>query len=130
MWESTLGQGSRFYVTLPWRPVQEASSPAADDALPAPSIAATTSASILLADDDPTNVDVVAEYLRAHGYAVTVAEDGETALRLCETLQPDLVLMDIHMPKLDGLEATRRIRAHADPAVAATPIIALTGSRC
>ena len=61
---------------------------------------------------------------------MTVAEDGEAALRLYATIQPDLVLMDIHMPRLDGLEATRRIRAHADPAVAATPIITLTALTC
>ena len=124
--ESVLGKGSRFYVTLPWETLAPTGEPAVVDGGARPRVATTTPASILVADDDATNVEVVADYLDAHGYSVTTAEDGEAALRMCETVRPDVVLMDIHMPGMDGLEAMRRIRAHADSGVAATRIIALT----
>jgi signal transduction histidine kinase/DNA-binding response OmpR family regulator len=81
---------------------------------------------LLLADDNAINVTTVGDYLRAKGYRVTVAGTGADALAQASALHPSLILMDIQMPGMDGLEATRRLRAEPDPHVAATPIIALT----
>jgi PAS domain S-box-containing protein len=79
---------------------------------------------ILLAEDNEINIIAVGDYLQDRGYQLTVARNGREALVLAEEVHPDLILMDIQMPEIDGLEATRRLRAM--PAFAATPIIALT----
>jgi len=58
---------------------------------------------ILVADDNPTNLEVLRVRLNAHGYEVVTAVDGEDALRSARELEPDLVLLDIMMPRLDGI---------------------------
>ena len=79
---------------------------------------------ILLAEDNPTNVLTIKDYLEGYGYQVVVAPDGVQALEQATAAHPDLILMDIQMPVMDGLEATRRLRASQQ--FATTPIIALT----
>ena len=81
-------------------------------------------ARILLAEDNEINIIAVGDYLQDRGYHLTVARNGREALAMAEEVRPDLILMDIQMPEIDGLAATRRLRAM--PAFAATPIIALT----
>jgi len=78
---------------------------------------------ILLAEDNEWNIQTVAGYLEDRGFEVAVARDGVEALELAAARPPDLVLMDIQMPRLDGIEATQRLRAGA--AFAKTPIVAL-----
>ena len=79
---------------------------------------------ILLAEDNQDNITTFLDYLLVRGYRVVVARNGAEAIERAKEEKPDLILMDIQMPGMDGLEATRRLRANAD--VAMTPIIALT----
>jgi CheY-like chemotaxis protein len=76
---------------------------------------------ILLADDDPRVVSVVSRYLDLEGYEVETVADGESAVERATADPPDLVILDIMMPAIDGLEACRRIREHE--ATARTPIL-------
>ncbi len=81
-------------------------------------------ARILVVDDDPQIVRLVRSYLEQDGFSVITAGDGEAALHLLRAERPDLMVLDLMMPKRDGLEVTRIVRG--DPALAATPILMLT----
>jgi diguanylate cyclase (GGDEF)-like protein len=81
---------------------------------------------ILVVDDDRNLRKIIGTNLEIHGYAVETAADGEEALRAVETSPPDLILLDLMMPKMDGYEVARRIRSHANPTIRAVPIIMLT----
>jgi DNA-binding response OmpR family regulator len=72
---------------------------------------------VLVVEDDPTVSDVVTRYLERDGYAVEAAADGRTALERATTLPPDLMILDLMLPGLDGLEVFRRVRAIAPVAV-------------
>ena len=82
------------------------------------------SQTILVVDDDANIVRLVRSYLEQAGYAVQTASDGKTALQAVRTVRPDLVVLDLMLPEMDGLTVTRTLRA--DPALAATPILMLT----
>jgi CheY-like chemotaxis protein len=124
---SVVGSGSRFSVCLPHDPhvVQAPVSGISPDVPvhnePDPS---TQPHNLLIVDDNASNVQVLSEYLQAHGYQVTIALDGYTALEQIAAAPPDLIVMDIQMPHLDGLSTIRQIRVQ--PNHAATPIIAVT----
>ncbi len=83
---------------------------------------------VLVVEDVDTNRQVARALLESEGHRVSIAEDGFGALALHHDHDYDVILMDIHLPELDGLETTRRIRAHADPRKAAVRIVALTAS--
>lgn len=81
-------------------------------------------ATILVVDDEPSICEVVRLYLQRAGYTVIVAGDGKSALQALTTALPDLVILDVMLPQVDGLEITRRLRSVGD-----TPIILLTARR-
>jgi PAS domain S-box-containing protein len=123
--ESKVGKGSRFTVSLPWQEASGGRQEAGGKMQEAPFVLHPASC-ILLAEDDETNLTTMSDYLSAKGYRVIVARDGHEVIQRAREDRPDVVLMDIQMPGMDGLEAIRHIRAEPDPRVAQVPIIALT----
>ena len=81
-------------------------------------------AKILLVEDNEMNRDMLSRRLQRKGYDVVIAVDGQEALSMARSEQPELILMDISLPVLDGWEATRQIKA--SPQTRDIPIIALT----
>jgi CheY-like chemotaxis protein len=79
---------------------------------------------ILLVEDNETNRDMLSRRLMRKGYDVVMAEDGEQAVRMAASENPDLILMDMSLPVLDGWEATRRVKSAEG--TRSIPIIALT----
>jgi CheY-like chemotaxis protein len=79
---------------------------------------------ILIVEDNEMNRDMLSRRLQRRGYLVVRAADGQEAVDMAARQRPDLILMDVSLPVMDGLEATRRIRAHAETQT--IPIIALT----
>ena len=81
-------------------------------------------ARILLVEDNEMNRDMLSRRLIRKGYDVLMAEDGEAGVAMALSERPDLILMDMSLPKLDGWEATRRVKG--SPETASIPVIALT----
>jgi CheY-like chemotaxis protein len=79
---------------------------------------------ILLVEDNEMNRDMLLRRLSRRGFDVLIAENGKTGVELAASEMPDLILMDMSLPVMDGWEATRRIKA--DPATSRIPVIALT----
>jgi two-component system, cell cycle response regulator DivK len=81
-------------------------------------------ARVLIVEDNPANMTLATFLLQSAGHTVLSAKDAETGLALARVEQPDLVLMDIQLPGMDGLEATALLKS--DPSTRAIPVIALT----
>ncbi|MES2959472.1 MAG: ATP-binding protein [Pseudomonadota bacterium] len=120
--QSEPGQGSRFEMRLPLRAAAEPTAPLAASA---PAIAALRPLRVLAAEDNAVNREVLAAMIEIDGHSVSFAENGVQAVNAVSAQPFDLVLMDLHMPELDGIGATRAIRALDGPA-AKVPIVALT----
>ena len=79
---------------------------------------------ILIIEDNPDNRDMLARRLKRRGFEVSAAEDGERGLLTARAAPPDLILLDLNLPGIDGLEVVRRLRA--DEALREIPVVALT----
>jgi CheY-like chemotaxis protein len=86
---------------------------------------AETAPLILIADDNRDTREMYGQYLKMVGYRVETAEDGNEAIRKARALRPDIIVMDLQMPKLDGWAAIRELQSRAE--TAAIPVIVLTG---
>ena len=126
---SEVGVGSCFTVDLPYAKGMATIPDSNTDSSPGSpsSTVATRPATaplILLAEDNEANISTMVSYLQAKGYRVDIAHNGQAALDRLQHLRPDLILMDIQMPGMDGLEAIGHIRR--DPSLEQVPVIALT----
>lgn len=122
---SSPGEGSTFWFVLP------IAAAAGEETEPhsAPHVNASQQPKrrrILVAEDNPANAELVLDMLSIHEHIVSLAETGVEAVNMARQFKPELILMDMRMPGMDGLEATQRIRAI--PEFADIPIIALTAS--
>ncbi|PZO38323.1 MAG: hypothetical protein DCF19_16730 [Pseudanabaena frigida] len=130
---SELGVGSRFTIDLPCT-LDFSASPKTEEIVKLSvtrelgssptNKAVAQSPLILIVEDNEANISTFSSYLKAKGYNLLIAKDGQEAIDLTKKHHPDLILMDIQMPVMDGLEATKQIRL--DPNLANIPIIALT----
>jgi PAS domain S-box-containing protein len=122
--QSQLGQGSTFHIWLPLA-IGEAPAQSAytEQRINLPPLR------FLIADDVPQNLELLALTLEGKGHQVSMAHDGEEAFKRFISHKFDVILMDMHMPGTDGLQATRLIRAHErEHHLSAIPVIALTAS--
>ncbi len=129
--QSRLGVGSAFHVWLPLHATASAGQSGLHQAArlevqPTPSGEAPPSLRLLVVEDHPVNALMVSRLLEKDGHVVEIAENGKVALSLVERHSYDLILMDIHMPEMDGLQATRAVRQFERERGTRTPIVALT----
>jgi PAS domain S-box-containing protein len=125
--ESHPNEGSRFTVILPWEPALATNAELrmkSTGKFRAIRPDAKDRPIILLIEDTKEATAMVTDYLQMAGYQVLTAREALTGMELAKRTRPDLVLMDIHLPGMDGLEATRRLRTNPD--FRTLPIIALT----
>lgn len=83
-------------------------------------------AHVLVVDDEPEIVKLVAKFLEGRGHRVTIARDGQEALDAIAAERPDVLVIDLNLPKVDGFEVTRRLRT--DPATKDLPIVMMTAA--
>lgn len=132
-----LGEGSQFSLHFPWQPTElfseDTSDPQGSGRSPldpgninqgSPDSATTLSPLILIADDDDDNIETIWDYLLSRGYRLTRAVNGKEAIAETYSQAPDLILMDIQMPEVNGLEAIQTLREQFT--AQQLPIIALT----
>ena len=127
---STFGEGSCFAVRLPYSSSSSGMSPILESSEVGPTLTNITHSLscsmplILIADDNEGNIQTMEDYLGNKGYPILLAYNGIEAVEMTKIHKPDVILMDIQMPLLDGLQATAQIRS--DPAISHIPIIAIT----
>ncbi len=127
--ESTVGDGSRFTISLPTHQVVQPVSGGTGIDRPAwdantPESAPKTT--VLVADDNAVNLTILNDFLLANGYDVITAQDGTELVELARSRHPAVILTDIQMPGMNGLQAIREIRTSGIPHLSTVPIIAVT----
>ena len=126
--ESEVGQGSSFTVRLPQisRPTAPSgtATPSETSAIPYSHAETARTRTLLIAEDNEANIETFHSYLTARGYRVQLARNGRQAVEVAQRERPDLILMDIQMPEMDGTEAITCMRQHDH--LRSIPIIALT----
>ncbi len=127
--DSKENQGSTFTISIPWRP-DTGLTPSGQIRLSAITPLGVSlpdegkGVKVLIAEDDEKNATLLSDYLGAFGYEIHVAGSGFEAIHRALEIKPDVILMDIQMPGMDGLEATKRIKANE--ALSNIPVLALT----
>ena len=125
--KSTPGRGTSVSFTLPLAVSEEAPSDLPDESAEAQvEDASGRPLRVLVVEDNPVNQLAVNEYLQDFGHEVAMAENGRQALELLDENDFDLILMDVQMPEMDGIETTARIRTGQANCVPDIPIIALS----
>ena len=125
--QSQPGAGSRFSIQLPWEPALAADAVTRlrnTGKFPAIDPHAKNKPTILLIEDTKEVVMMISDYLELAGYKIVTAQDGVDGITQAKLSHPNLILMDIQMPRMDGFETTQKLRS--DPEFKDTPIIALT----
>ena len=124
--ESQPGQGTRITVRLPRGTAANKKKPLHQTSAlpPLPPEKLSAKRSVLLTEDNPLTIETMLAYLQSRNFETLVACDGQQALDIAEQHQPDLILMDIQIPGIDGLETIRRLRRN--PRTSQIPIIAIT----
>jgi signal transduction histidine kinase/CheY-like chemotaxis protein len=124
--ESHPNQGSTFYFTVTLKMPQNAAAEGEEAGHSLRRAGRRQALQVLLAEDTPTNQKLAERLLTRRGHIVEIARNGQQALELIEQRDYDVVLMDVQMPVMDGIQATIAIRALPDPAKSRLPIIAMT----
>ena len=123
--QSKLGEGSAFWFTLPMRQADSLETPFGENPVQKINVMP-TGKRILVVEDNEVNLSMVLDMLSIQDHEVFVARNGKEAIDLAQSSNPELILMDVRMPVMDGLEATKILKANSD--TSHIPIIALTAS--
>jgi PAS domain S-box-containing protein len=127
--ESEPGKGSRFTLVLPWLDAaaeEEPEQPVRYSLTAVGSGVSDEEPLVLMADDNVVLLELMTDFLRLRHYRVSSAVSGTEFIELLEKMKADVVLMDIQMPGMDGIEVIQYIRAHADKHIAGLPVVAVT----
>ncbi|MCE1255008.1 MAG: response regulator, partial [Anaerolineae bacterium] len=132
--KSNFGEGSSFSIVLPWVAPQTERDPGSQIKPPShtkPLLVYENNedysqADIMIVDDNEVNIQMISDYLSMQKYNIFTARNGWEFLETVSKIRPQIILMDIQMPGLDGLTLISRLRNHPDSRIANTPVIAMT----